>query len=172
MAKSRKALLVIDVQNGLFNVAHHNVVHESKMISNINSLVKKAHKAQAPVYFIQHHNDSFLKRPTKGWQLHPDLKVGASDMHLHKHHSSSFQETELDDELKKKGIDHIVVTGLVTHGCVRAACLDGLKLGYEVHLAADGHSNFSRNAINVIKAWNNRLEMRGIQVAPTASIEF
>lgn len=65
MAKSRKALLVIDVQNGLFNVAHHDVAHESEMICNINSLIRKAHKAKAPVYFIQHHNDSFLKRPTK-----------------------------------------------------------------------------------------------------------
>jgi len=38
MAKSRKALLVIDVQNGLFNVAHHDVAHESEMICNISTV--------------------------------------------------------------------------------------------------------------------------------------
>ena len=38
------------------------------------------------------------------------------------------------------GVKKLIITGLLTHGCVKGACLDAKKLGYEVVLVEDGHS--------------------------------
>jgi nicotinamidase-related amidase len=35
----------------------------------------------------------------------------------------------------------VILTGLVTHGCVKATCEGALALGYAAVLAADGHSS-------------------------------
>lgn len=44
----------------------------------------------------------------------------------------------LDEELRKRGIEHVFVTGLATEVCVRATVLDALRLGYEVTVVEDG----------------------------------
>lgn len=71
-------------------------------------------------------------------------------------------------ELADRGVGRVVVTGLVTHGCVKATCLGGLELGYEVVLAKDGHSSYSKEAARLIEEWNRKLGEAGAQVVPAS----
>ena len=64
----------------------------------------------------------------------------------------------------------MIVTGLVTHGCVKATCLGALALGYAVTLAADGHSSYSKEAAPLIEEWNRKLGAAGAQVLPAVQI--
>ena len=66
----------------------------------------------------------------------------------------------------------MVITGLVTHGCVRATSLGAIKLGYDVILVSDGHSSYSKDAPRLIEKWNNTLEENGAKVLDTASVNF
>ena len=65
-----------------------------------------------------------------------------------------------------------MVTGLVTHGCVKATCLGALALGYAVTLAADGHSSYSKDAAPLIEEWNRKLGEAGATVATASQIAF
>lgn len=81
---------------------------------------------------------------TAGAELHPGLEPPLLFTMVHKATSpdreaySDFEGTGLEDLLKGLGVERIVVTGLVVEYCIRAACLDGRKAGFEVVLLTDG----------------------------------
>ena len=165
------ALLVIDVQKGLFHRAHP-IYKAEELLENINNLVDRSHKNGVPVYYIQHANKSSLIEGSEAWELHPEIQPEGTDAIIHKRYGSAFQETPLGEELAEKGVGKIVVTGLVTHGCVRATCLAALRLGYKVALVADGHSNFNKNALKYIKKWNKTLQRNGVELLMTEEVQF
>jgi nicotinamidase-related amidase len=165
------ALLIIDVQQGLF--AKSTPIYQADaLLKNIGILVDRAHRAGVPVFYVQHSDKRFLVKGSEEWQLHPDLHPLDADCIVHKLHGSAFQDTGLGQELKSKNIKSLVVTGLVTHGCVRATCLDAKKLGYRVILAQDCHSNFSKQAAKLIEEWNQKLSAKMIELKSTREIKF
>jgi nicotinamidase/pyrazinamidase len=83
-------------------------------------------------------------RDTWGAELHPDLVVegpivrkgtggedGYSGFTALDVTTGERKPTELDDILRDKGIDEVVVVGLAQDVCVKATALDALRLGYE-----------------------------------------
>ena len=50
---------------------------------------------------------------------------------------SSFFNTDLDSRLHDLGVGTLVVCGTTTPNCIRATCLDGLSLGYNVVVIED-----------------------------------
>jgi nicotinamidase-related amidase len=166
-----KALLIIDVQRGLFN--RSNPIYEAEaLIGNINSLVDMAHKKNVPVYYIQHANASSLTKDTEDWKLHPAMQPTDSDEVIHKRHGSAFVETGLGEQLASKDVGTLIITGLVTQGCVRATSLDALKLGYRVDLVEDAHSTYSKAAKRIITDWNKNLSEKGAILVKANEVRF
>lgn len=165
------ALLILDVQKDLFR-SQTKVFREADLLSNLNTLIGKARAANVPVLFVQHCAETYLIRGSEGWELHPELNFTESDTFIHKNHISAFEETPLQDELKKRNIRRVIIGGLATQWCVQTACQDAKKLGYEVVLASDGHSNDDKNAEAIIQDWNQQLSAQGIVVIPTHEIRF
>jgi nicotinamidase-related amidase len=95
--RDKTALLVIDVQKGLFERSTR-VYRADDLLDTINALVGRAHHAGAPVVYVQHANKGNLKKGTDGWQLHPRLKPAEGDLVIQKQHGNAFEETELDHE--------------------------------------------------------------------------
>lgn len=150
------ALLVIDVQQGLFSKSTP-VFRANDLLKNINGLVERAHTLNIPVVFVQHGNKESLKEESDDWQLHSSLNPREGDLFIRKSHGSAFEDTPLESELRERKIKTVVVAGLVTHGCVKATCLDGQKRGFEVVLVQDGHSSYSKEAEKLIAEWNEKL---------------
>lgn len=169
--KSTSALLVIDVQNEQFE-ASTPVYKADQLLQNINLLIAKARKEGVPVFFIQHAADSYLIFGSDGWQLHSQIQPIAGEPIIHKRHGNSFEDTDLQEELSKRGVKRVVVTGLVTHGCVKATCLGALKEGYKVVLVSNAHSNFSKDALGMIDKWNRELNSKGVDLVETKSVTF
>ncbi len=46
--------------------------------------------------------------------------------------------TGLDDLLRERGIERVVVVGLATDYCVKATALDAIGLGYDTTVVLDG----------------------------------
>jgi nicotinamidase-related amidase len=124
------------------------------------------------VIYIQHASDKVLPFGSADWQLHPRLQPGENGLIVHKQHGNAFEDTPLHAELTSRGIGRVIVTGLVTHGCVKATCLGALALGYAVTLAEDGHSSYSKDAAHLIEEWNRKLGEAGAMVAPASQIAF
>lgn len=163
------ALLVIDVQQGLFRKSTP-IYRAEALLNTLDALIARAHAAGMRVVYIQHASDKVLPFGSADWQLHPRLRPGEADLLIHKQHGNAFEDTPLHEALAARGVGRVIVTGLVTHGCVKATCLGALALGYAVVLAADGHSSYSKDAARLVEEWNRKLGEAGAQVVPAAQI--
>ncbi|HOU16235.1 MAG TPA: isochorismatase family cysteine hydrolase [Anaerolineae bacterium] len=167
----KTALLVIDVQEGLFKKSTP-VYKAADLLENIIALVERAHESDVPVFYIQHSDARNLVKGSADWQLHAELHPQNRDYIIHKQHGNAFEDTPLEETLRSLHVDTVVVTGLVTHGCVKATCLGARELGYNVILVQDGHSSFSKDAADLIEKWHEKLSAKQVQVRPTAVITF
>jgi nicotinamidase-related amidase len=165
------ALLVIDVQQGLFRKSTP-LYNAEELLEKINLLVDCAHLESAPVFYIQHSDSRALVKGSKDWQLHPELHPQRIDTIVHKQHGNAFEDTNLDELLRTKNISSLVVTGLVTNGCVKATCLGARQLGYRVILVKDGHSSYSNAAARLIEEWNQKLSAQNCELKAASEIEF
>ena len=129
------ALLVVDVQNAVVANAHRR----DEVIANINTLVDNARAAEVPVIWVQH-SDGGLVENTDEWEYVPELRREASEPVVHKHYGDSFEDTTLEDELAKRGVGRVVVTGAQTDACVRATIHGAFARGYDTVLVGDAHT--------------------------------
>jgi nicotinamidase-related amidase len=171
MNQNNTALLVIDVQQGLFRKSTP-IYKADELLENINLLVDRAHGAGAPVFYIQHSDNRTLVKGSQDWQLHRGLQPQRMDSIIHKQHGNAFEDTNLDTLLKSKNITHLVIAGLVTHGCVKATCLGARQLGYNVILVTDGHSSYSKDAGRLIEEWNQKLGAQNCELKAASEIAF
>jgi len=173
----KTALLVIDVQSGLFGGV--DVLYREKvLLETINELVDKARRSDAPIFWIQHCEaevGSPLHPDSKGWQVHPELNKRTEDVHIRKSHPDSFQDTRLEQELKSRGIGRLVVAGLQTEYCIDTTCRRAYSLGYEVILVEDGHSTYDSehlSAEQIIRHHNQVLGSWFVTLENSIGISF
>ncbi len=167
----KTALLVIDAQKGLFE-KNTPIFCAEQFLENILELIKRAHLAETPVIFIQHEDPKYLVKGSNSWALHARLKPQPHDWFVEKSHGNAFKAADLDPLLKSLGVKRVVVAGLVTHGCVKSTCLGGLDVGFQVVLAGDAHSSYSKEAGEMIRKWNVLLAEKRVLVKDTCDITF
>ncbi|MGV8084510.1 MAG: cysteine hydrolase family protein [Coriobacteriia bacterium] len=167
---TNSSLLVVDVQRALFE-RPIPIYKGDELLDTLCELVDRAHKAGAIVVFIQHCN-KMMPHGSDAWQLHPRLRPEDGDLLVEKTHGDAFEGTRLDDELRARGVSSVVVTGLVTHGCVTATCRGGKYRGYSVTLVSDGHSNYNRKAPDLISECNTTLGEELTAVVPAHEVSF
>jgi len=64
--RTNTALLVIDVQQGLFQKSNP-IYKADEFLNKINALVEQAHNAGAPVFYVQHSNQRDLIQGSEAW---------------------------------------------------------------------------------------------------------
>lgn len=142
------ALLIIDVQQALccgvdaaFDIA--------SVIDRINSVSAQARAAGVPVILIQHEEaDGPLQYGADGWQMDARLQVSDADLRVRKTACDSFYQTNLQDLLLSRAVDHLVVCGLQSEFCVDSTVRAALARGYPVTLVADGHSTVDNGVLS------------------------
>ncbi len=167
----KTALLVIDIQRALFT-RPNPIYKANQLIEAINLIVDRSHLFGVKVIYVQHANQSFLKEGTEGWQFHPGLTRGEGDTQIQKKQGNAFLDTQLQSELEVRGIQNLLITGLVTQGCIKATCLGGLERGYRIFLVEDGHSNYNQEAAAVIEKCQNELELAGVEIVSVDGLVF
>jgi nicotinamidase-related amidase len=140
---SDTVLLIIDVQLGTF--AENDPVYNSDaLLTTLGDLIARARAASVPVIYIQHSGGENhpLHPSAPGWPIHPAIAPAEGEWVVHKRHPDSFQETNLQHELEKRGIKHLIVAGIQTEYCVDTTCRRAYSLGYDVTLVQDAHSTW------------------------------
>jgi ureidoacrylate peracid hydrolase len=62
--------------------------------------------------------------------------------------SSGFANTDLDLQLKRHGIQRLIVIGLIAHTCVEATVRFAAELGYDVTMVRDATADYSDEAMS------------------------
>ncbi len=136
----KPALLVIDVQRGLFE-PQPRPFEADAVLGRIRGLVARARRAGAPVVYVQHQGKGgFLTEGSQDWQLELSLDVQPGDTVLHKTTPDSFLRTPLAEHLAQWGCDRLVICGYATEYCVDTTTRRALAQGFPVTLASDAHT--------------------------------
>ena len=130
---SRKALVVIDIQNDITK-------HYRDIIDNINSAIDWAMKQAMTVIYIKHNNLSAgtrtFKPGTKGEELVPELKI-VSEYIFVKTKANALTSEKFAEFIQTKDIRDFYITGADATACVKSTCFNMTKAGYAVHVISD-----------------------------------
>ncbi len=173
---NRSALLIIDIQYGAFK--EPNPINNGELLLHIiNSLIKKARKANIPIFYIQHCGSTghIFEPNTPGWNIHPAISPNNEDLVITKNTPDSFFGTSLKEELDNRKIHHIIVGGLQTEYCIDTTCRRAFSLGYNVTLVKNGHSTWNSQtltATQIIEHHNNTLSNWFVSLKEEKEIKF
>ena len=133
--RSRTALLVIDVQNGVVGEAWER----DRVVANVAALVDRARAAGVEVVWVAHSGEG-LERDSEAWQYASPLVRRDEEPLVHKRWADSFEETDLEAVLAERAVGRLVVAGAQTDECIRSTLHGAIVRGYDATLVADAHT--------------------------------
>ena len=148
------ALIVIDLQKGIVSGSFIHPIGE--VIDRTRALIDVFRANELPVVLV-----NVAGRPagrteqgprsnitfSEGWtELLPELDRQPKDIVVTKRSWGAFATTDLEGQLKARGVTQVVVTGVVTSGGVEATARQAYELGFNVTLALDAMTDMREEA--------------------------
>lgn len=86
---------------------------------------------------------------TWGGEFHPEFGPREGDVIVLEHWAQSgFANTDLDSQLKQRGIQKIILVGMIANTCIEATARLGMELGYHVTLIKDATAALSHEGMH------------------------
>jgi nicotinamidase-related amidase len=149
------ALVVIDLQAGILGrpTAPHTsadvLERSARMCERFRAagaqvvLVRVSFAADGSDVLSQPSDEQLARPRPAGWDvLSPALGSGERDIHITKHQWGAFYGTELDLQLRRRGIITLVMCGISTNFGVESTARDGWERGYAMVFAEDAMASF------------------------------
>jgi nicotinamidase-related amidase len=141
------ALLVIDIQNFFQRIVQ-------PILKNLLKVIQSCRQKGLPIIFTQHgHTDAasdggalgewwgqVILEGTEDWKFLPEIKIESKDKVLPKKRYSAFYETDLEKILRSRGIQDLIISGVMTNLCCETTARDAFMRDYRVFFLIDGTS--------------------------------
>ena len=115
----KPALLVIDVQREFYNNGPTTGPSLERAIEVINRAITLFRERSLPVVCVQNMEIAKNFVPgADGFDLPEHLSMLPSDLHIYKTYKNSFCKTTLEVDLRRLGIDTVIITGYCAEHCV------------------------------------------------------
>ncbi len=150
-AKS-SALVLIDLQRGI-TAMQTQPITANEVIASANKLIDALHAKQSLVIFVRVNSspdgknmlrpeaDEPMTRSGKmpgDWaEIVPELNKQENDLLITKHQWGAFYGTELDLELRRRGITTVILGGIATNYGVESTARDAYERAYQIVFASD-----------------------------------
>lgn len=169
--KDVSALVVVDPYNDFISEGGKiwprikAVAEANKCVPNMLAVLNAARNAQLRIFFAMHHRyrrgdyetwkyiapiqkaawkSKAFEYNTWGGEFHVGFEPQPGEIVAQEHWGSSgFANTDLDLQLKKHGVNQLIVIGLIAHTCVEATVRYAAELGYDVTLVKDATADYS-----------------------------
>jgi nicotinamidase-related amidase len=136
-----RGLLIIDIQRDYFPGGAYPLVEPEAAATAAREVLDAYRSAGAPVIHVQHVWDApdaaFMKPGTDGVEIHPLVAPEGAEPVVTKAEPNSFLGTGLEAELRDRGIDSVVVSGMMTSMCVDSTVRAGSELGFTMSVVHD-----------------------------------
>jgi nicotinamidase-related amidase len=137
---AHSALVLVDFQEEFFR-GRLPLPEGPAAVAVAERLVSWARAAGVRVVHVRNvvaRADSLLFAPgSLGSQPLPELAAAPGELVVIKALAGAFSRTDLDAQLRQRGIDTLIVAGLMTHLAVATTVNDGMVLGYHVLVVSD-----------------------------------
>jgi len=105
------------MQNDFFNRTQACDDSLNSAIANINAALDLFRERNLPIFVIQH-KSKHLVPGKSGFDVHDSVKLKPHDIRIVKTYRNSFKKTGLAEQLRKLGVDTVIVTGYSAEYCV------------------------------------------------------
>ena len=164
---SESALILIDLQNGIVEKKTFPI-SSNKVIKNAISLVDAFRAADSQVIYVTIENSSdygdvlnpyldtpsetLFEKPNDWSSLVSELNIQPNDLRIIKKQWGAFYGTDLDLQLRRRGIKNIILGGLMTNIGVESTARDAYERGYNQVFVTDamGSNNLESHS-NTLK---------------------
>jgi len=152
LISEKTALVLIDLQRGIVAMPTEPLP-ANRVIQNAQKLVEAFHNVKAQVIFVHvapspdgkdmlhpEVDEQMIRngKMPEGWtNIISELEQQENDLIITKHQWGAFYGTELDLELRRRGITTIVLGGIATNYGVESTARDAYERGYNIIFAAD-----------------------------------
>ena len=160
--KSKTALVVIDLQKGI--VARTTAPHPStKVVENTKKIAELFRKNSMQVFLVHVtfsadgkdrlnpiiDDSQPMSAPNPDWaEFIPDIGPKPGDYIISKHNWGAFTGTDLEVQLRRRGIDTIVLTGISTNFGVESTARFAYEMGFNIIFVEDATASFTEEAHN------------------------
>lgn len=150
----KTALVLIDLQNAIVS-RDTKPYTAGEVIVRSRTLAEAFRAKGAPVVYVRVLISDFLSLPAdEAMNVPKDIPASASeivesagmqagDLLITKRHWGAFAQTDLDQELRRRGIETIVLAGIATNMGVESTLRQGTGLGFAFVTVEDACSTFS-----------------------------
>ena len=154
----KTAIVIIDLQKGIASMPTEPYSPEV-VIANVVKLLTVVRKNNMSVFLVHVTPSPDLKdalRPNAetsfqmsgfnpGWSEYvPELNIQPNDFLITKHQWGAFYGTEIDLQLRRRGIDTIILCGIATNFGVESTARSAYELGYNQIFVEDAMSARSK----------------------------
>jgi nicotinamidase-related amidase len=140
MASSR-TLLIIDIQRDYFPGGAYPLVEPEAAAASARKVLDAFRAAGDPVIHMKHVWDApdaeFMRPGTEGIEIHTEVEPADGELVLEKTSPNAFVATQLEDELRKRSGDDLVVAGMMSSMCVDATVRAAADLGFSPTVVHD-----------------------------------
>ena len=180
----KPALLLVDLQNDFLRRKALHRTTAQRVIGHIEHLLARFREQGFPVLHVHTRvrADGSDRMPhwqaqerlecvegTEGAMPPPSLSPAAGEAVIVKRSFSGFENGELHESLRLRGVDCVVLAGLFTHACIRATAIDAYALRYVVRIAEDCVASTEPAHAELSKRW---MDKRGMRFASSAQLLF
>lgn len=138
--------------------------------ANLARVRTAARRAGLPIFILPHHQHepedfagwrhptpyqlgahamALFARGSWGAEWHPGFGPEPGDVVVKEHWGgSSFAGTDLDAQLRQRGISHVILIGMIANTCIETTGRYASELGYHVTLVRDATAAFSPEAMH------------------------
>lgn len=147
------ALIVIDLQQGIVQLPAHPPI--GGVIERSVALARAFRKQGLPVILVTVNGGApgRTDQPSRGgerpegWDiLIPQLEAQPTDIRVVKQRWGAFSTTDLEAQLKARGVTQVVIAGVATSVGVESTARQANELGFNVTLAIDAMTDMSAEA--------------------------
>ncbi len=150
--KSRTAVVVIDLQKGITGMPAKPYMPET-VVENVSKILDAARKTALPVFLVRVTPSPDMKdalRPiaetsfkmsgyTPEWSEYvPQLNIQPGDFLITKHQWGAFYGTELELQLRRRGMNTIILCGIAANMGVESTARNAYELGFNQIFVSDG----------------------------------
>ena len=152
------ALLVIDVQKAFFDIDAATTQSLHSAIEYVNAAMAIFREKGLPVICVQHMaKEDGLVPGTDGFDLPEALKILPTDLHIVKTYGNSFNKTPLLEELRKLGVDTVIITGFCAEYCVLSTCRGAEDVDLTPIILRGSIASGSQENVRFVEACNDAI---------------
>lgn len=138
----KTALIIIDVQQEYFAPLGKVVLPDGpKAVTRIADTLEWARRADVPVFHVVHES----RRPgattfvpgSPALAIHDAVTPTAGEAVITKHLPGAFTNTSLESDLRRLGVERVIVSGFMTQMCCDTTTREAAHRGFKVTLLSD-----------------------------------